>query len=153
MQTRFLMWFSKLTSTPQVLTVLEYCTLLLIQVKYTMPFDKFTLRNYTTWSFFSWWQYITNARSLSKLTNEKKAQEHPPREKKHGKERRSAIKTEATGFTYSEALLYIYIYNSFSLLVMNSEAAQEYNSPVCLLESSFLLKSEFRESELFFDVW
>jgi len=82
---------------------------------------------------------------------EKKAQEHPPREKKHEKERRSAIKTEATGFTYSEALLYIY--NSFSLLVMNSEAAQEYNSPVCLLESSFLLKSEFWKSELFFDVW
>jgi hypothetical protein len=25
--------------------------------------------------------------------------------------------------------------------------------PVCLLESSFLLKSEFRESELFSDVW
>jgi len=36
---------------------------------------------------------------------------------------------------------------------MNSEAAQEYNSPVCLLESSFLLKSEFWKSELFFDVW
>jgi len=25
--------------------------------------------------------------------------------------------------------------------------------PVCLLESSFLLESEFRESELFSDVW
>jgi hypothetical protein len=36
---------------------------------------------------------------------------------------------------------------------MNSEAAQEYNSPVYLLESSFFLESEFRESELFFDVW
>jgi hypothetical protein len=36
LQTRFLMWFGKPTSTPQVLTVLEYCTLLLIQVKYTM---------------------------------------------------------------------------------------------------------------------
>jgi hypothetical protein len=42
---------------------------------------------------------------------EKKAREHPPREKKHEKGRWSAIKTEATGFTYSEALLvYIYIY-------------------------------------------
>jgi hypothetical protein len=36
---------------------------------------------------------------------------------------------------------------------MNSEAAQEYNSPVCLLENSFFLKSEFRKSELFSDVW
>jgi len=28
-----------------------------------------------------------------------------------------------------------------------------YKGPVCLLESSFLLESEFQERELFFDVW
>jgi hypothetical protein len=28
-----------------------------------------------------------------------------------------------------------------------------YLGPVCLLESSFILESEFQESELFFDVW
>jgi hypothetical protein len=37
LQIWFLMWFGKPTSTPQVLTVLGYCTLLLIQVKSTMP--------------------------------------------------------------------------------------------------------------------
>ena len=36
MQTQFLMWFGKPTSTSQVPTVLEYYSLLLIQVKDTM---------------------------------------------------------------------------------------------------------------------
>jgi len=37
LQTRFLTWFGKLTSIPQVPTVLKYYTLLSIQVKDTMP--------------------------------------------------------------------------------------------------------------------
>jgi hypothetical protein len=37
LQTRFLTWFNKLTSTPQVPIVLKYYTLLPIQMKDTMP--------------------------------------------------------------------------------------------------------------------
>jgi hypothetical protein len=36
MQTRFLTWFNKPTSTPQKSTILRYCTILPIQVKDTM---------------------------------------------------------------------------------------------------------------------
>jgi hypothetical protein len=54
---------------------------------------------------------------------EKKAREHPPREKKHEKQRRSAVKTVKPQDSHTVhrvlmSTLYIYIYNSFSLLVM-----------------------------------
>jgi hypothetical protein len=67
---------------------------------------------------------------------EKKAREHPPRKKKREKQRRSVVKTVKPQDSHTVhrvlmstlSLFYIYNYFSFSLLVINSESAQEYNS-------------------------
>jgi hypothetical protein len=49
-------------------------------------------------------------------------------------------------------------FGSASVYVYNNETFEPFNlyiilDPVHLLKSNFFLKSEFRESELFFDIW